>query len=215
MALSVVNSGIVWATPVRPDLLGQHLEAYKKCKRTLHMLRLCHRFGKGPEVHITKLPIEIIDEISDVIFEHKLQQSWSVWLESFCHFEGRCEPIDHTECPGEAFPDCKEQMLDQLCDKCKAKDDHADCGNGCDNIVWNWMNEHLFETDDDLIERGEEEQADWEELINQKPGGNFAKFDKVCYSDHDDMERNRMQRLESLPTLFYLMENAKSAAEYC
>lgn len=98
MDLTIVSPTVKWALPVRPDELGWHLEVYQKTLPALTTLRLCHRFGKGPDAHDTKLPFEILDAIETILCDpkHRAYQDyvrWDNWVESFEHFEGRCAPI--------------------------------------------------------------------------------------------------------------------------
>lgn len=61
----VSEAGITWAIPVDISLLGPVLEAYVDLYLIFMMLRLCRRTGKNAEV--SRLPIEIIEEIEDIL----------------------------------------------------------------------------------------------------------------------------------------------------
>lgn len=110
--------------PVRPDVLGERLEAYAKVVPTLRTLRLCHRFGKDQQVHITKLPAEVELVIEGhVIRAHQRspgQHSFCEWEDAFRHFEGRCAPVDHAEDPEETHHRIREGFSgDEICDSCE------------------------------------------------------------------------------------------------
>lgn len=183
MSIDTFNAGLVWGTPVRPDLLGVHLGAYKKALPTLNALRLCHRFGVGPKAHITKLPIEVEQAIEDIVFDRQIVtvNSRSEWVNSFMHFEGRCEPIDHAlEGYCDIFDEVECEFLDELCDKCKEQGHCSkDCENDCRALIDGKINEGLYERDESQFETCMAEHDTWEKLIDQKPDGNFAKYDKV------------------------------------
>jgi len=85
---------------VKPDELGSHLEAFAKNLPTLRTLRLCHRFGKGPKVHITKLPVELELAIEEHVLDSSYywtQFCWHDWTKEFSCFESRCRPSGHLE----------------------------------------------------------------------------------------------------------------------
>lgn len=50
-SMTTLSAGLAWATPVRPDLLGKHLQAYHDILPNLEALRLCRRFGKGARAY--------------------------------------------------------------------------------------------------------------------------------------------------------------------
>lgn len=93
MDLTTVSPTVTWAVPVKPDELGWHLERYKEILPKLIALRLCHRFGKGPNAHITRIPPEILGAIETMCFDPNYRAYWNNWSECFEHFEGRCAPI--------------------------------------------------------------------------------------------------------------------------
>ena len=189
MALSIIDAGLAWGVPVRPDLLGEHLEAYKKSLPTINTLRLCQRFGQGPGATITKLPVEILLAIEKIIFENTrsaIREDWvwppTGWVHSFCHYEGRCEPSDHDT--GENTPlyeTAADDCRDEFCDKCKAGETyHFECDVGCDDLVRTKINEYLWDADSGWCQQEcYDLRAQWVEMIDQKPRGNFVKFDKV------------------------------------
>ncbi|SMR45063.1 unnamed protein product [Zymoseptoria tritici ST99CH_3D1] len=131
-----LTASLAWVAPVRPDKLGPHLKAFEETVPVLHALRLCHRFGKGPDVHITKLPAEL--EL--IIEELCLHPTWCRatafehfdWEADFRCFESRCSPLSHM---GDCTP-LWEQVTDNFnyCDSCpdfEAPFDH--CEVSCKN----------------------------------------------------------------------------------
>ncbi|KJX94796.1 hypothetical protein TI39_contig4159g00024 [Zymoseptoria brevis] len=155
-----IIAGIAWATPVSPDKLVPHLKSFEKILPHLRTLRLCHRFGQGPDVHITKLPAEL--EL--LIEESFLSSGWSrsryydafEWEQDFKCFESRCTPLSHIgdstplwemitdnfdycgRCPGYIYPfddcetHCKNSSTADPCEACKAGNSRQTCEKSCD-----------------------------------------------------------------------------------
>jgi hypothetical protein len=92
-----IRAGLTWAIPIDITVFGPHLQAYLTLKPLLTSIRLCHRFGQGPEAHITKLPIELFDEIIEYLisFERSRIALDGQWKYLFRCFESRCSPTDH------------------------------------------------------------------------------------------------------------------------
>ncbi|KAK3629519.1 hypothetical protein LTR22_021887 [Elasticomyces elasticus] len=67
--------GLAWAPPLKPDHLNKILTVYKKALPALKAIRLAHRFGMGSQVHITKLPAEMLVVIEDFVIEAQ-RQGW-------------------------------------------------------------------------------------------------------------------------------------------
>ncbi|KAK5175140.1 uncharacterized protein LTR77_000277 [Saxophila tyrrhenica] len=191
--MSTTSAGLAWGMPVRPDLLGQALEAYEKFLPVSTTLRLCHCFGKGTNMNINKLPIELLSAIEDVLF-HDLHLKKSTWIESFKHFEHRCEPSDHPIAASEAefcameegphrCEDCDEDEPGSPCSGCGCYhgpyEDH-DCED-CKKVHHEVVNDILMERIDWYLEECPELADGWETLISQRVNGNFAKYDQILY----------------------------------
>ncbi|KAK3706662.1 hypothetical protein LTR37_012671 [Vermiconidia calcicola] len=179
--MSLVKAGIVWAMPVRPDLLGDRLEAYAKSLPVLQALRLCHRFGTGSQVHVTKLPTEILLSVEDIVLHHH-RNGWKRydWSDAFAHFESRCEPMEHIHDPYDLIYDIRCEYRDQLCETCQAEDGEEECDQDCDSIVHQKANECLASDGFEWRYGVCETQRDkWLTAINQHPGKNFAKYDEI------------------------------------
>ncbi|TKA83210.1 hypothetical protein B0A55_00658 [Friedmanniomyces simplex] len=99
------------AVPVRSDELGDRMDRFTQTLPQLHALRLCPRFGEGPDVHITKLPVEVVEAIEELVteawssFDARHWQMLGGWSEQFACFEHRCAPMDH-------LPDCHSPLSD-------------------------------------------------------------------------------------------------------
>lgn len=124
------------AVPVRPDLLGEHLDAFISTLPQIHALRMCHLFGRGSDVHITKLPVEIEQAIEELIVE-----SWDsfdcdnwmplgTWKEQFECFESRCEPMYHVPDSQSPLSDAVSYELTE-CTNCQDDPYNGKCENRC------------------------------------------------------------------------------------
>ena len=202
MNMSVISAGLAWAVPVKPDQLGAALQAYKEILPSLMALRLCHRLGKGEAVHITKLPPEILHHIESMMFDRR---DTGPRAESFEHYEGRCQPIDHLY--DDRYLDMRDEFLDQLCADCQ-EFGVEDCENDCYEKQTELANEYLVgDLDFPLWRDGECYRSTWENLVDQKqPNGHFVQYDEVR-----DVPSPRHQTLaKPLPALPKLPRSCRS-----
>ncbi|CAK3985677.1 Hypothetical predicted protein [Lecanosticta acicola] len=194
---------VALATPVRPDILGQRLEDYEKVIPTLRTLRLCHRFGRGTDVHVTKLPAELELAIEACVVRSS-QHFYSERIRAFRHYEGRCAPMDH-------LPDCASPLEDQvgdqdlekcencediywepencknicdstsedLCWYCSQQPDPQNCGRTCMAKQRHAMNALASDWDYDM--RDPCAELDWGRMIDSSPSGAFARCARICY----------------------------------
>ncbi|KAF2498026.1 hypothetical protein BU16DRAFT_332256 [Lophium mytilinum] len=107
-----VISGVSWAVPVDIVRLAPHLEAYEEAKPAITALRLCHRFGAGPDAHITKLPLELIEIIAELMQQESRLWKYLEWKEDYDCFQESCELEDHfdEEDTAEFYRLAREQM---------------------------------------------------------------------------------------------------------
>ncbi|KAK5119358.1 hypothetical protein LTR85_007714 [Meristemomyces frigidus] len=202
---SSLSAALAWAMPVRPDVLGAHLEAYGKALPVIHALRLCHRFGKGPAVYITKIPVEIEQAIEELILDNRRTRwdswSWSEWRSEFRCFESQCEPAGHMEelspfwdaaheqletckpCTDASIHEnvCENRCTDKTaepCDVCKAEPGSEDCERACLSKFDDEVNEVCLRGDY-WYEVHDHRQDEWRKRINQSAKGGFAKCDKI------------------------------------
>ena len=187
MDMMNVTGGLAWGVPVRPDLLGEALQAYHEILPTLTTLRLCHRFGTGPNVSVTKLPNEILLAIEEMLFDWRIEHTWDAWewplqgwVGEFMHFERKCCPKHHTlDFPSpEQDQACNETEKD-CCEECQDEDAfYGDC-EVCSEMVENRVNELLSYNYEYQSQLCLERRQAWEWMIDQKPKGNFEKYDEV------------------------------------
>ena len=122
---------------MKPDTLGESLDKLLKALPQVQTLRLCHRYGRGPQVHITKLPIEVEQAIEGLLIRSQKSgdiDGWTpltdTWRQQLECFESKCEPMTHLY---EA--DANSPISDE------AGDDHEPCyaceedpyGGSCEN----------------------------------------------------------------------------------
>lgn len=76
--------------PVPVARLGVHLQAYVDLLPVINTLRLCNRYGKGMQVAVTKLPVEIVTVIERYLIDDTRAQLRDVWEAAFRCWEHRC-----------------------------------------------------------------------------------------------------------------------------
>lgn len=109
----VTRSALTWAIPVNITTLGAHLDAYMSVKPDVHQLRLCHRFGKGPNAHLTKLPQELLDMVAQSLIDLAIRDApHDKWQEPFSCFENRCYVLDHVD--EEELDEMRNDICDEL-----------------------------------------------------------------------------------------------------
>ncbi|KAK5136845.1 hypothetical protein LTR08_001767 [Meristemomyces frigidus] len=200
-----LSAGIAWAVPVRPDVLGAHLEAYEKALPIINALRLCHRFGQGPDAHITRIPVELEQAIEEFVLDARRTcwHSWSEpdWKSEFSCFESTCEPNGHCDQMSgildgaydtlEACESCAEHGVWQAvcdkrctkestntCDVCKSDPESKQCERACLARYDEIVNESVQESDL-CFEAHEENKSRWERRIQQGVKDPFEKYDKI------------------------------------
>ncbi|KAK6396111.1 hypothetical protein LTR65_010221 [Meristemomyces frigidus] len=125
------------AVPVKPDTLCERLDAFMKVLPTIHTLRLCHRFGRGLDVHLTKLPVEIEQTIEALLvkssnpFDNDRWFTLCEWSEQFECFESRCEPRRHLPDSNSPLSDAADDEV-AACEECAEQGVYeSDCKNVC------------------------------------------------------------------------------------
>lgn len=181
--MTVSSMGLAWAMPVKPNELVAQLEKYEAALPIIHTLRLCHRFGKGDNVHVMKLPVEVEQLIEDLVLNSAVIPDYAHGPDRMIvHFENRCTPSTHANHTyADVFDAVIDDMADDLCDTCQASEESLfspNCIEGCEKMVDDEINAELSEGDE-FFDICEQKRANWWQLINQKPGGGFVRFDKV------------------------------------
>ncbi|KAF2723993.1 hypothetical protein K431DRAFT_310345 [Polychaeton citri CBS 116435] len=154
-----IATRLAWSMPVRPDLLGESLQAFDESLPTLLMLRLCHSYGRGPQAFVTRLPSEVVALIEHEIFiarRTKIREEVdedlmpeNPWIELFSCFESRCQPVDHMDDVMSGYLDA---ALDNIspCSICLRHDDwcYSDyCVEGCRQLYDDAVNDILLDSD--------------------------------------------------------------------
>ncbi|KAK3113251.1 hypothetical protein LTR53_009653 [Teratosphaeriaceae sp. CCFEE 6253] len=214
-----LRAGLAWATPVKPDKLLAHVDAYAKVLPLLHALRLAHRFGKGPHAHITKLPAEIELAIEDLIIRSARGSYNYVWCDlrsNFACYESRCAPSQHFEdmsplwdaafdttptcetCTGYGVhgSPCEKKCTKKTaipCGKCAVQLGHGRCERTCEAAYEEALEEVAVESDwyfDAHLESADR----WTALITQSQSGEVVKvlrthFGLEAYFAHTSVDR--------------------------
>ncbi|TKA49281.1 hypothetical protein B0A49_12823 [Cryomyces minteri] len=165
------TTGIAWGIPVDIVRLGAHLEAYLQMKPTIAALRLSHRFGRGPEAHITMLPTEIIGMIEEELLMQPRRDAYSSWSEAGQCFRETCRPRDHFT---------KEQVQDIMDDMGMDLSD-----SDTESELMDSADDFLGDNPDFFWETHMAQKERWRALVCQhvKACGNFVKYDKILESD--------------------------------
>ena len=86
---------------MRVEKLGAHLEAYVDTLPVITALRLCNKFGKGPECHIRKLPTEIVDAVEELVINLEREKRLIRWSQLLRCYTGQCNPENGHPLSGE------------------------------------------------------------------------------------------------------------------
>lgn len=167
---------------MRVEKLGAHLEAYVETLPTINTLRLCNRFGTGPDCHIIKLPIELVKSIEDLIIAPARKETVAKWERQSRCIELKCDKLDdhfsweeqhklyHQKMaePGIASPDCFEG-----CRFAHTTDDDEAAQ----------IREDLLEyIGDDFLHKHDQTRVDWLEDVGRESDihiNNFVPSDKI------------------------------------
>jgi hypothetical protein len=95
------------ASPVSAAQLGAHLEAYLDTLPAMNALRACHRFGKGSQCHIRKIPAELVQTVAQYYILPVRKEKLNRWQECLECFENACE-IAHYYSKEQALADYHE-----------------------------------------------------------------------------------------------------------
>lgn len=90
-AMAALEVCLTMAVPVNVAKLGAHFEAYLETLPGLNALRACNRFGTGPQCHINKLPVELIQRISDFHIVPAREEKFEEWNSLLRCYEDDCE----------------------------------------------------------------------------------------------------------------------------
>lgn len=93
--MAAVDATLAWAQPVKVEVLGAHLQAYIDLLPTINTLRLCNRFGQGPNAYISKLPLELVQKVEKYLVEGERQERLVEWNRVKKCFECTCDDTDH------------------------------------------------------------------------------------------------------------------------
>ncbi|KAI7264953.1 hypothetical protein KC345_g8647 [Hortaea werneckii] len=107
-----IDATVAWAVPVEVEVLGAHLEAYVNLQPTINTLRMCHRFGKGDHAAITELPVELLNEVEEILMEEERRKRREEWETDFRCFQLHCDLRDHID-PSE-LDDLARQIEDDM-----------------------------------------------------------------------------------------------------
>lgn len=91
------KDGKFHAVPVDIVQLVAHIIAFERTLEPLRTLTLCHLYGRGTSVSITKLPVELIDMIRDFFILDERAVQRELCEESFRCFTNVCSYFYHAD----------------------------------------------------------------------------------------------------------------------
>lgn len=136
-----LDATLTLALPVNAAQLAAHLQAYLNTLPTLNALRACNRFGTGPQCHINKLPVELIQSISNHCVLPVREEIAREYMSQLRCYEDTCTLRDHRS---------REDMLEMhgRCidfDECEcdnpyepSDDNLSECLGNCSPLVQDW-----------------------------------------------------------------------------
>lgn len=179
----MLTAGLAWSMPVDVVTFGAHLETYVKLLPSFTALRLCNRFGKGPEVSITKLPVEMIAAIEELLTQTARAEVLAEWELDFKCFESRCEPVAHLTSDDFArHYDISQESVDECDEECC--DTERWMQRACPDII-DHMNEHSEE-----IENGNNGISNFHDprVINwMKRTSQIGKYDRNLLQRNEEV----------------------------
>lgn len=87
---------LAWALPVRVEDFGGSFEACVRLQPVFTALRLCNRFGKGDDVHVTRLPAELTAAIEEYLMQQERQDQQAAWAKDYKCWKATCTLTDHS-----------------------------------------------------------------------------------------------------------------------
>ncbi|GIZ45186.1 hypothetical protein CKM354_000836600 [Cercospora kikuchii] len=165
---------MTWAVPVKIEQLGPHLEAYTSLQPALNTLRLCNRFGAGPKAAITKLPIELIQNIERYMVQEKQEKLAPAWTREFRCWQNRCVPFDHVD---------DEEILDIYNNGAECDSDCSDCvccgtASSVSRKVREWVAEYFAMADWDYWREEHDLRSEaWLDRVGRPTQVSRGRFD--------------------------------------
>lgn len=155
------------------QVLGAHLEAYVNLQPTISTLRLCNRYGSGPKAFITKLPIELLATVEELLMETEKASLRSEWLADFNCSRLACRIEDHIT--QDALHDLKEQILSGALDD--DFDNDGDSTSDPDHLDLHVFS-YMLENDETWSGEHQKRCRRWTKRVGTKKSNNQSFFAK-------------------------------------
>jgi hypothetical protein len=158
--------------------LGAHLEAYVNLLPMFNTLRLCNRFGRGPESDITRLPPELISIIEDFLLLEERSKTSAAWHTDFSCYQLLCDPEDHIT----------TEQFEQYLQKAKADKTmgaptaEPDDDDGDDDDPEDRVHHHLVIEFDEWSEAHWDRSFSWESRV-----GMPSDWRRGVFTQHEDL----------------------------
>ncbi|QDS73664.1 hypothetical protein FKW77_002601 [Venturia effusa] len=154
------TTALTWAIPVDIVKLAAHLQVDHALKPTITAVQLCHRYGQGPHVFITRLPEELVDMVLHHVIGPARKTKEREWSAIKNCAEGLCGKWDHYT---------EEEILEIKMDLISDYD-----GEQCE--LDDYISDHVADMDA-TYERCEARRSDWETMTCVSK--DFAPLDKM------------------------------------
>lgn len=143
------------ALPVSVTQLTAHMEAYRDTLPALNALRACNRFGKGPQCHVNKLPVELVQRIAHYCILPEREEKLEDWAARFRCYQENCRILDHFS---------REWLLENYYEwrgsnGCECG---LECCENCDEPDDDQLEEMVIATDGFPTEEHDDRQEQWE-----------------------------------------------------
>lgn len=174
--MPVLDVTLTLALPVRVTQLVAHLEAYREALPALDTLRACSRFGKGPQCHINKLPVELVQRIAHYCILPARKEKSMGWVGRLFCYQDECEILDHfsREWLLENYYDWRRGLCGGDCDL----DCRPDTCQHMDEPNNEQLEEMLIATDTFPTEEHEDRREAWEPDLEKFLTKNRPLFQK-------------------------------------
>jgi hypothetical protein len=143
------------ALPVSVTQLVAHMEAYRETLPALNAVRACNRFGKGPQCHINKLPVELVQRVAQYCILPERKEKSEDWSKRLLCYQDECEILDHFS---------RDWLLDNYFEWRALGD--CDCDiDSCEHLsnpTDDQLEEMLIATDTFPTDEHEDRKEDWE-----------------------------------------------------
>lgn len=93
--MPTLDATFTWAVPVNAAQLAAHVESHILKLPVVNTVRACNRFGKGPQCHINRLPVELVQRIIHYYLSEDRETRLEECVKLLRCYEDTCTVFDH------------------------------------------------------------------------------------------------------------------------